>query len=261
MNFRLNLVLSSTLFLMLSACKTTQLPESSLQGETKKPEAGDEIIGCFKVMKVDSPSTLSIVTKLKEKASQLCIRKKPIDISIRDVSNQDLLTWQFTEIAPLRCPGCFAFKGGQEYAATITGTAVPLIFNMSLESRGLGGPVRLSLQQILEKSNAQAASPAPFRHITCGDHWNKVRGVMPTESKPAVIELDGDSRSKVESIPAKVLRKTDELVFEATNGSGIYLRIVNSSGDLYGVFRSSKLNDETDLGICHADIKAENPLN
>lgn len=261
MNCTLNLLLSAAFIANLLSCKTTTPPDASLMAQKTAPEIGEEVFACYKVKKLESSSSQPSVAELKKKSQKVCLNKKPLTLSITGADQKELLSWTFTGLEPLRCPSCYSLKGGKEYNATISRTAVPLIFNMTLDSRGLGGSVQLTLEQILS-SAAIAGEPSPeFTEITCGDHWKKIKGIMPTNSKEASIKLSGDSLQKAVVIPAKLLRKGGELLFEASDNSGATLRIINESGKYYGVFRDSKVNDESDLGRCYADQVEPGPLN
>jgi hypothetical protein len=132
---------------------------------------------------------------------------------------------------------------------------------MSLDTRGFGGTVRLTLEQILTASATSSEPASKMKKITCGDHWRKITGIMPTTSAGAFIRISGDSQQNALMIPAKILRAGGELAFEATDRSGAKLRIITEAGKYYGVFRDSKLNDESDLGQCYADVAEEHPLN
>jgi hypothetical protein len=257
----LMMILSSSFILNFASCKTTETSEASLSAARSEQSAGDEIFGCYKVKSISSASTQEAVSKLRAKASKLCINKKPVTLSISDSSNKELLNWKFTSLDPMNCPSCYNFKGGNEYSANIKRTIVPTIFDMSLDTRGFGANVTLRLEQIINNAATSGAESAQFKIIKCGDHWRKVYGEMATSSKPAAIKLSGDSIQTTVVIPAKVSRKGGEIVFEATDRSGAMLRIITESGKFYGVFRDSKTNDESDLGQCYADVVEPGPLN
>jgi len=260
MNLTLNLLLSAAFISNLFSCKTTSTPESTLMAEKNESKIGEEVFGCYKVKNLESSSSQSNVAELKKKSQKLCLNKKPLTLTLSDVDSKELLSWKFTSIEPMRCPSCYSLKG-TEYSGTISRTAVPTIFNMTMDSRGFGGSLRLSLEQIIDSTSTAAASAAQYKEITCGDHWKKIKGVMPTKSNEASIRLSGDSLQKTVIIPAKVLSKGGELLFEATDRSGASLRIINESGKFYGMFRDSKVNDEADLGQCYADVVEPGPLN
>lgn len=261
MNFTLKMVLSTAFVLNLNSCKTTENPEANLAAARNDQDVGSEIFGCYKVKKVESTSSQSVVGNLKAKASKLCISKAPLTLLISDSNNKELLSWKFTGLEALRCPSCYNFKGGKEYSASISRTIVPSIFNMSLDTRGFGGNVRLTLEQILSNTSVADETSAQFKEIKCGDHWRKVTGIMSTGSKPASIKVSGDSLRTALLIPAKVSRKSGEILFEATDRSGALLRIITEAGKFYGTFRDSKTNDESDLGQCYADVVEPGPLN
>ncbi len=257
----LTMILSTAFILNFTSCKTTEKPEASLSAAQNQPGSGEEVFGCYKVKSIDSASTQPMVANLRAKASKLCINKKPVTLSISDSSNKELLNWKFTGLEPMNCPSCYNFKGGNEYAANITRTIVPTIFNVSLDTRGFGGNVRLTLEQIMATAGASGAESSQFNSIKCGDHWRRVYGETATSSKPAAITLSGDSIQTTVVIPAKVSRKSGEILFEATDRSGAMLRIITESGKFYGAFRDSKTNDESDLGQCYADVVEPGPLN
>ena len=259
MNPTLNLILSAALIANVISCKTTENPEASLTAARSAQDVGAEVFGCYIVKKIESTSKESVVTDLKSKATKVCLSKKPVTLLISDAESRDLLKWSFTHLEPFRCPSCYALKGGAEYSATIAMTIVPTVFNMTLETRGFGGAVRLTLEQILDSAPAESA--AQFKEITCGDHWRKVIGMMPTSKAEASIKISGDSQRRTALIPAKVSRKSGEILFEATDRSGTMLRIITESGKFYGVFRDSKTNDESDLGQCYSDVVEPGPLN
>ena len=261
MNRTSNLLLSAAFMANLLSCKTTTPPEASLASQKTAPEIGEEVFACYKVKKLESPSSQPLVAELKKKAQKVCLNNKPVTLSITGADQKELLLWTFTGLEPLRCPSCYSLKGGKEIAATISRTAVPQIFNMTLDSRGLGGSVRLTLEQILTSAATAGEPSSEFKEITCGDHWKKITGTMPTNAKEASIKLSGDSLRKAVVIPANVLRKGGELLFEASDKSGATLRIINDSGKYYGLFRDSKVNDESDLGQCYADKVEPGPLN
>lgn len=259
MNPTFNLILSAALIANVISCKTTENPEASLTTARSNENVGAEVFGCYLVKKIESTSKESVVTNLKSKATKVCLDKKPVTLLISDAENAELLKWSFTHLEPLRCPSCYNLKGGNEYSGTIARTIVPSVFNMSLDTRGFGGTVRLTLEQILE--SAASESTVKFNEITCGDHWRKVTGIMATKTKDAAIKISGDSQRTASMIPARVSRKSDEIVFEATNQSGTMLRIITEDGKFYGVFRDSRTNDESDLGRCYADVVEPGPLN
>lgn len=256
----LTMILSTAFILNFASCKTTEKSEASLSAAQSTQGTGDEVFGCYKVKSIDSASTQQVVSNLRAKATKVCVDKTPVTLLITDSSSKELLNWKFTGLEPMRCPGCYLFKGGNEYSANITRTIVPTVFTLSLETRGFGGNVRLSLEQIISSAASAAGASAQFKEIKCGDHWRKVYGVMATSSKPAAIKLSGDSIRTTVVIPAKVSRKGGEIVFEATDRSGAMLRIITESGKFYGAFRDSKTNDESDLGQCYADIVEPGPL-
>lgn len=261
MNHALKMILLTAFIVNLASCKTTEKPEASLSAARNQPGNGEEVFGCYKVKSVDSDSTQQIVSNLRAKATKLCLNKDPVTLIISDSSTKELLSWKFTGLEPMRCPSCYNLKGGNEYSANITRTIVPTVFNMSLETRGFGGNVRLTLEQIIASASTTSADSVQFKEIKCGDHWRRVYGVMATSSKPAAIKLSGDSLRTSVVIPAKVALKGGEIVFEATDRSGAMLRIISESGKFYGVFRDSKINDESDLGQCYADVVEPGPLN
>lgn len=258
----LNLALSAAFLASVISCKTTEAPEANLAAAKNEPqEVGSEVFGCYKVKLVDSQSKQPEVTKLKSKATKVCLNKNPITLLVTDKENKEVLTWKFKSLEPLRCPSCYNLKGGNEYSASITRTIVPTIFNISLETRGFGGDVRLTLEQIINNAESSNEPASKMKKITCGDHWRKITGIMPTNSTGASIRISGDSQQNALMIPAKILRAGGELAFEATDRSGAKLRIITEAGKYYGVFRDSKLNDESDLGQCYADVAEEHPLN
>ena len=257
----LNVMLSIALVANLVACKTTESQEANLSSLKNSEEVGAEVFGCYKVKKVDSPSNQPMVTQLKAKATKVCLNKNPVRLLITDGDNKELLSWKFKGLKALRCPSCYAMEGGVEYEANITQTAVPTVFNMSLDNRGFGGNVRLTLEQIINNAAASNEPTSKMKKITCGDHWRKITGIMPTESTGAFIRISGDSQQTALKIPAKIARKGGELIFEAADRSGATLRIITENGKYFGVFRDSKINDESDLGQCYADVPEEHPLN
>jgi hypothetical protein len=262
MNRTLNLLLSAALVANMISCKTTEAPEATLAAaKNETQEVGSEVFGCYKVKLVDSQSKQPEVTQLKSKATKVCLNKNPLTLLITDKENKEVLTWKFKSLEPLRCPSCYNLKGGNEYSATITRTIVPTIFNISLETRGFGGDVRLTLEQIINNTASSSEPASKIKTITCGDHWRKITGIMPTSSTGAVIKISGDSQQNALMIPAKIVRKGGELIFEATDRSAATLRIITEGGKYYGVFRDSKLNDDSDLGQCYADVAEEHPLN
>jgi len=262
MNRTLNLALSAAFLASVISCKTTEAPEANLAAAKNEPqEVGSEVFGCYKVKLVDSQSKQPEVTKLKSKATKVCLNKNPITLLITDKENKEVLTWKFKSLEPLRCPSCYNLKGGNEYSASITRTIVPTIFNISLETRGFGGAVRLTLEQIINNTDSSSEPTSKMKKISCGDHWRKISGIMPTNSTGAFIRISGDSQQNALMIPAKIVRAGGELAFEATDRSGAKLRIITEAGKYYGVFRDSKLNDESDLGQCYADVAEEHPLN
>jgi hypothetical protein len=261
MNRTLNLLFSAALIANVISCKTTEAPEANLAAAKNEPEVGSEVFACYKVKKVESPSSQPSVTTLKTKATKVCLNKNPITLLITDGESKELLSWKFKSLEPMRCPSCYILKGGNEYEANITRTAVPTVYNMSLDTRGFGGNVRLTLEQIITNEAATNEPASKMKKITCGDHWRKITGIMPTSSTGAVIKISGDSQQNALMIPAKIVRKGGELIFEATDRSAATLRIITEGGKYYGVFRDSKLNDESDLGQCYADVAEEHPLN
>jgi hypothetical protein len=261
MNRTLNLLLSAAFVANMISCKTTEAPEANLAAAKNEPEVGSEVFACYKVKKVESTSKQPSVTNLKTKATKVCLNNKPITLLITDGENKEILAWKFKSLEPMRCPSCYILKGGNEYEANITRTAVPTVYNMSLDTRGFGGNVRLTLEQIITNEAATNEPASKMKKITCGDHWRKITGIMPTSSTGAVIKISGDSQQNALMIPAKIVRKGGELIFEATDRSAATLRIITEGGKYYGVFRDSKLNDESDLGQCYADVAEEHPLN
>lgn len=241
-----------------ASCKTTNNPESSLADSTKVQEIGDEIFACYNVTKVESSSSLALVTKLKENSKELCIGRKPLNLVITDRSRENLLSWQFTEIEALRCPGCFRLKGANgEAVATITRTAVTLVYNLSLDSRGLGGNVRLMLQQKINGASGSDEAQSKFGSVACGNSSKKVTAQMPSKNSGASLKISGKAQPKDEILPANVSVKGNEWVFTAMNNSRASLRVISESDKLYGVYRDSNTNDEIDLGLCVADPKEE----
>lgn len=259
MNPTFKLILSATLMANVVSCKTTENPEANLTAARSEQDVGSEVFGCYLVKKIESASKEAVVTNLKSKATKVCLNKKPVTLLISDAENSELLKWSFTHLEPLRCPSCYNLKGGSDHSGTIARTMVPTVFNMTLDTRGFGGTVRLTLEQILESASAETS--VQFKEITCGDHWRKVTGIMATKTKDAAIKISGDSQRTASVIPAKVSRKNDEIIFEASNRSGTMLRIITEAGKFYGVFRDSKTNDESDLGQCYADVVEPGPLN
>jgi hypothetical protein len=146
-----NFIFAVMILTNFTSCKTASPGGSNLEGATKV-SSNPEIFTCYKVMSVDSPSELPDAKKIKDDAKEVCIGEKPMTVTMKDEAGANILSWQFTGIQPMRCPRCYELTGGREYSATITGTIAPLIYNLSLGSRGLGGTVRLTLQQVIEKT-------------------------------------------------------------------------------------------------------------
>jgi hypothetical protein len=114
---------------------------------------GEEINGCYKVTSVTSDSINATVSKLKSDAGRVCVSQNPLTINLsHNDGNRELLSWTFSHLEPLRCSHCYVFRGGNEYSATFAATYAVNVFNLTLETRGFSGNVKMNL---LKESDSQ----------------------------------------------------------------------------------------------------------